>query len=287
MSLPNIDKTEKMHDAIASEEYLEKEVYARFGLAYYFSECVYRGLVQVIATADDRLTRPRVEEKLKALEEKTLGALVGDAKSIVPVVLHSALDWALAKRNFLAHGFWFERIHQLGHPEGMQILIEELTEDTEKFRILSGELDAIALPKVGITPDAVESIIEKIKHEPLDPLPSRSIPKRGSKLDLRSAWQLPVPGNALVFQDIQGAFWQLCDVGLGWSYTDGPKDEWSPCEVINKHLPAKVVARPKNAQPWNYCLDFSTGARLLVWWEKQNDRFFWKMQKGESTPVAT
>jgi len=55
--------TEDSHD----KEYLIREVYAHFDRAYYFSECVYRGLVQVLATAGADLTRPRIEERFKAL----------------------------------------------------------------------------------------------------------------------------------------------------------------------------------------------------------------------------
>lgn len=62
------DLTDDRHDG----EYLIRKVYAYFGRAYYFSECVYRGLVQVLATAGEGLTRPRIEERFKALEQKTL-----------------------------------------------------------------------------------------------------------------------------------------------------------------------------------------------------------------------
>jgi hypothetical protein len=91
-------------------------------------------------------------------------------------------------------------------------------------------------------------------------------------------WQIPATvGHSLVFQDLQGAFWQLCDMGLGWFYAEEPKKDWVLCEIINKHLPAKVIARSKNAQPWNYSLEFSTGPRLVIWWDSQRSFFQWKM----------
>jgi len=44
------------------EEDLTREAYARFGLAYYFAECVHRSLVNAFAIPSDavaHVTRPR------------------------------------------------------------------------------------------------------------------------------------------------------------------------------------------------------------------------------------
>jgi len=49
---------------------LIREMYARFGLAYYQSECLHRGLCIILAWSGlpprDLITRPRVEERLDA-----------------------------------------------------------------------------------------------------------------------------------------------------------------------------------------------------------------------------
>src|SRR4051812_17630839 len=84
------------------------EVYARFGLAYYMTECVHRALVHVVAMLPfDKATaaRPRIEEHMRVAEQKTFGQLVPRAKEILDGNLHNSLEWALAQRNFLAHRF--------------------------------------------------------------------------------------------------------------------------------------------------------------------------------------
>lgn len=64
-----------MGDQTDSE--LIREVYARFGLAYYQSECLHRGLCIVYAISGlpppDLITRPRVEERLALAYSLTLG----------------------------------------------------------------------------------------------------------------------------------------------------------------------------------------------------------------------
>lgn len=59
---------------------LVRELYARFGLAYYHSEVLHRGLCIILAMSAlprrDLITRPRVEEKLAQTFSLTLGEVV-------------------------------------------------------------------------------------------------------------------------------------------------------------------------------------------------------------------
>lgn len=58
-------------------EELIKEVYTTFGLAYYFSEVIHRGLCNIYAFASfgsrEDITIPRVDEKLSLVYSLTLG----------------------------------------------------------------------------------------------------------------------------------------------------------------------------------------------------------------------
>ena len=69
-------------------EELSKEVYAHFGSAYFFSECLHRGLCNVFAMLTFRsksdITGPRLEEKLKQVYSLTLGQISEKAKPLLP-----------------------------------------------------------------------------------------------------------------------------------------------------------------------------------------------------------
>lgn len=74
-----------IHDNDESIGELIKEVYAKFGLAYYHSECLHRGLcnIQALLSFNDRsdITRPRIEEKLEYVYSLTLGQVKEEKKN--------------------------------------------------------------------------------------------------------------------------------------------------------------------------------------------------------------
>lgn len=255
---------------VTDDEALTREVYARFGLAYYMTECVHRGLVQVVALLGiDRLgvTRPRIEERMKVAGSMTFGELAPQAKALVPAALHGSLDWALAKRNFLAHGFWYERIHMMSSADGQEQLVDELTDTTERLQELSRILDDITFEHLrahGFTQEMFEAAFAHAKLNPVEPFPQRRVPKTEERIEIMKAWSVRADdgGAVLVLEDATGDRWQLCDVGLGWCYLDEADGGWTPFAKLG--LPAHVVARPKNAKSWDYKLHVSSGSLIAV-----------------------
>jgi hypothetical protein len=251
------------------EEALTKEVYACFGLAYYMTECVHRGLVQSIALLPlDKLsaTHPRIEERFGAYEKLTFGQLMPHAKEVLPSALHESLDWALARRNFLAHGFWYERIHQMSSVDGKQHLVEELEETATSLRSLNRAIDDLVLAHqrhLGMTQDAWEAALQESKVAPPEPVPRRKIPKLGERIEFLKAWVVKIgPSANLLLEDAHGERWQLCDAGLGWSFLDRSEGTWT--ELTKLRLPGSIVARPRDAKPWDYTLQASTGMKITV-----------------------
>jgi hypothetical protein len=251
---------------------MSREIYAHFGLAYYSTECIHRGLAHLVAILplDPRTaTRPRLEERLKSFEGMTFGELVPRAKEVLPCELHASLDWALVKRNFLAHGFWYERIHMCFSEEGRALLLAELNDTTEVLHELDRVLDDLAfahLQRLGVHEEALASAMDEARKAPPDPLPPRSVPKSNETVEIVAAWLVGDDARraGLVLQSRDGLFWQLCDVGLGWSYEKDPDPSWRPSRSLSAYLPASMVARPKGAKPWSYKLHLSTGALLFV-----------------------
>ena len=67
---------------------LFRELYARYGLAYFHGECLHRGLCIIFALSSlprrDLITRPRVEERLAYAFSLTLGDVTGKLQGVLP-----------------------------------------------------------------------------------------------------------------------------------------------------------------------------------------------------------
>jgi len=252
---------------------LIKELYARFGLVYYESECLHRELCNILAIASFRsqldITRPRVEEKLAHASSLTLGQIKDALKDILPDELFSKLDYVVKQRNFLAHHFWFERAHLMVSSTGLRRMLEELAVLSVLFSELDEQVSDYFKPKfrqLGITDEMLQNSFDEIlSGKSLEPLPQK---KRKLKKQERlvRAWEFKLPDGTLplIFETEDGCLWQLCDVGLGWTNFDRIGPDWKVNKVIQPYLPANIDPRPKNCQPWEYEFKLSKNAVLWV-----------------------
>ena len=259
-------------------EDLIKEIYATFGLAYYYSECLHRelGNTYSILTFKEpsHFTTHRAEEKMGYAYSLTLGKLVDELKGLLPEDLYKRLDLAVEKRNFLAHHFWYERIYKMHTEDGVLSLINELTELANLFNELDEEVQTYfsgRWEEFGITPDLLENTLAQMIASG-EPVPALPINRKHQKIEeVVNAWSVPINedgSTTLVFQTIDSCLWQLCDVGLGWTRFSRIDSDWIVNEKIQKFLPAKINPRPKNSKPWNYEFDFGKGVFM---WVKKND----------------
>ena len=258
------------------EEFI-KEAYARFGLAYYHSECLHKTLCHICALASSQdskdLTRPRVEEKLAYAYSLTLGQVKDEIKELIPEELFSQLDEGVERRNFLAHHFWFERIHLMLSPTGLNQIFRELDEYSSLFQRLD-EMASIHLDvqrrKLGLTDEMLQACLDEIiSGKPMEPLPQKRKPRKQEHIV--RAWEFNVTdvGKVLVFESDDRQLWQLCDVGLGWTYFDKVKPDWQENEIIAQYLPADISPRPKDSRPWHYEFELGKGA---VFWVRPGNR---------------
>lgn len=256
---------------------LIKEVYARFGLAYYESECLHRGLCIALAIASFQsqlhITRPRVEEKLSHAFSLTLGQVKDALKDILPDELFSRLEYVVEQRNFLAHHFWFERAHLMVSSTGLRQMLEELSVLSALFSELDEQVSDYFRPKfrqLGLTDEMLQNLLDEIlSGKPPEPLPKKRKLKKKERL-LR-AWEFKLPDGTLplIFETEDGCLWQLCDVGLGWTDYDRIRPDWKENKIIQPYLPANINPRPKDSQPWEYEFKLNKNAVL---WVKQGSR---------------
>lgn len=273
---------------------LVREMYARFGLAYYYSEVLHRGLCIILAMSDlprkDMITRPRVDEHLANAFSMTLGQVITELAGRIPSEYSTRLEEVLEKRNFLAHHFWFDRAHLMFLAEDIQQLIEELDGYTVIFSRLDEETTAWFHKRqneLGLTDDIIQDSIELIlSGEGMEPLPGKDVVKeRKKKLNQKQrlvrVWEYDSPdgGKPLVFEMQDGTLWQLCDAGLGWTRFENTEPHWVEHPAVKPYLPADITPRPKDAKPWEYEISLKAGAVLWVRPGKRPKTFQWGIRR--------
>jgi hypothetical protein len=278
-----------MSNTVPSEEpsgELVKELYAQFGLAYSLGECLHRTLchIHALVSFEDRkdITRPRVEEKLSYAYSLTLGQVKDEIKGLVPQDLFSKLDKGVEKRNFLAHDFWFERVHLMLSTTGLHSIFQELDEYCSLFCGLDEMAStylAAQTEKFGLTDGLLQACLDDvISGKPMRPLlQKRKLRKRER---ITRAWEFTMAdgGKPLIFESADGELWQLCDVGLGWTHYDQVEPDWQENEIIGRYLPADINPRPKYSKPWHYEFSLARGALLWVRPGKPERSFAWGIQ---------
>jgi len=262
------------HDII---EEMTKEVYARFGSAYFFSECVHKGLCNLFALLSFRsksdITAPRFEEKLNQAFSLTLGQIAEKVRPLLPDTLQTDLDKAIKRRNYLAHHFWFERCHLMPSLEGLEELRSELIDIAALFRKLNHDIENFLQPKLsayGIDDALTQLFLDEVMAgKPMDSLPNKRYPKKQERIV--RAWNIRSEDGKLtiIFESDDGILWQLCDVGLGWSVYDKPEPGWEIDEKLQKYLPATMNPRPQISEPWNY--SFQLSAKAVFWVARKKD----------------
>jgi hypothetical protein len=143
-----------------------REVYAWAGLALYYAQVLEEGvlaLIFAVRATDGTLRRDfeTADDFFEAHASRTLGQLLRDMRQHVDLpagIEHDTRD-ALAKRNFLVHHFFKDRIELAFTVAGRQQVIHELHEAVELFVHADEQLTELMFihsQYIGLTPEAVE-----------------------------------------------------------------------------------------------------------------------------------
>lgn len=277
---------------------LIREMYARFGLAYYQSECLHRELCMILAWSGlpsrELITRPRVEERLSQAFSLTLGDVASRLEGVLPTELGGKVQEAVDIRNVLAHHFWFDRAHLMFSVNNVRQLIAELDGYAEAFDRLDTRVSEWSEPMrrgLGLADDVLQQSLRRIlAGEPDEPLPDRQAvreleKKLGRRQRLIRVWQFTLDDGRrpLIFELADGSLWQLSDVGLGWTRFQEVGPGWTEHPAIKPHLPADTMPRPKSTAPWDYEFTLANGAVLWVKPGRRTQTFRW----GVRTPTTS
>jgi hypothetical protein len=263
-----------------------KEVYARFGLAYYFSEVLHRALCNAYVLApfekEDEMSSMRVDERFDFAWSTTLGRIINHTDgTILSEDVIDRLDDALERRNYLAHYFWFERIPKINSRSGVEEMIGELDEAIEMFRSLNEEISAQLknhAEKVGITEQVLDQAKEEVlSGEEMRPLHDQRKLERQERVV--SAYKVPVQDSKVIILETKdGELWQLSDAGLAWTPYEEPGEDWVKDERLMPYLPATIDPRPGASSPFNYSLHLSGGILRVA---KQDGHVVWTVDTKE------
>jgi hypothetical protein len=170
-----------MIDEAANDE--AREIYAHFGLAFYYSNVLEHGIANaifVLELLDKRreITTGQewetlVDDHFDASFAQTLGRLKNavvrhSERSSVLAGLMADLDKCVEERNFLAHHFWREYAVQWVTADGREAMIERLEGARDLFSATDRKLEAATQPfadRHGLTADVQRHVFELIKRK--------------------------------------------------------------------------------------------------------------------------
>ncbi|MEM5527413.1 hypothetical protein WN093_01160 [Gammaproteobacteria bacterium AS21] len=160
---------------------LRKDVYAHYGAAMYYAQCLEQGIIIAIMFIDHFPKAIKGYSSQEAWESsfdkfmdnessKTMGRLIGSLKAIdFPIErIELQLKEALKKRNFLAHHYFFERALEMTTDNGCIKLVQELEEMQSFFSSVEVEINNVSdqlAVKYGFTEEMKESIMQQMMAE--------------------------------------------------------------------------------------------------------------------------
>jgi hypothetical protein len=153
------------HNPTTDDGEQHKEVYARFGLAAYWAQCIETSLnlfyLMYPRVNNPTLTVATLDSMEASRRKQTLGQLINDFRKYVELdagseqLLRNALD----KRNFLMHRYFEDRADYFMSKGGRTQMIEELTEIAVDLQIadkLIGVVYRCLQHELGITDEAID-----------------------------------------------------------------------------------------------------------------------------------
>ena len=160
-----------MIEEIDEESWQIREVYAKYGIAMYSSQCFETGLVTLLVSLKlndrEKITRSDIDLFTGKNNEKTLGGLIHSLKKIMKISenLETELKELLDIRNYLAHRYFRIKAIDFTKKDGRQRMLSELESIISKLE--NGDkkidlIDSVICDKYGITSEMIGKIMEDL-----------------------------------------------------------------------------------------------------------------------------
>ena len=151
-----------------------REVFARFGLAIYYAQCLEQQIGMMLASMYNREfleVQPKDRDGLFEREiAKTLGRMARDLETRAGIsqALNERLCRAVEIRNWLAHDYFYQRMSEINSLEGRETMITELQEKADFLQELEQEFTDIMykwMKQLGITKEVIEEEKKQFYNE--------------------------------------------------------------------------------------------------------------------------
>lgn len=160
-----------MIEEIDNESWQVREVYAKYGLAMYFAQCLETELVNLLVALKlkdrDKITRSDIDSFMEENYKKTLGRLIQSLKKAmkIPENLEIELAELLNIRNYLAHHYFRDKATDFVNKDGRQNMLSELELIISK--LVNGDKKISSIVSVireqyGITEEMISKMVDDL-----------------------------------------------------------------------------------------------------------------------------
>ena len=153
-------------EALTVDARQRREVFARYGLAMYYAQCLEHQLGLMLASMCNHEFLDTPHEDRDALFDqelsKTLGKMAQNLKKAMPVspTLEDRLARAVEIRNWLAHRYFRERTREILSVRGRDVMISELQERADFLQALDSEFTGLMekwLSRMGVSSEDIRA----------------------------------------------------------------------------------------------------------------------------------
>jgi len=164
-----------MIEEMDDESWQTREVYAKYGLAMYFAQCLETGLVNLLVALKlkdrDKITRFDIDSLIGINYEKTLGKLIYSLKEAMKTSedMETDLKELLDIRNYLAHRYFRVKAIDFMKKDGRQHMLSELECFISKLEGGDKKIEsitAVIAEQCGITDETIcKSVEDLLKYK--------------------------------------------------------------------------------------------------------------------------
>jgi len=163
-----------MIEEMDDESWQTREVYAKYGLAMYFAQCLETGLVNLLVALKlkdrDKITRYDIDSLIEINYDKTLGKLISSLKQAMKTSedLENDLKELLNIRNYLAHRYFRVKAIDFMKKDGRQHMLSELECFISKLEGGDKKIEyitAVIAEQYGITNETICKNVEDLLKE--------------------------------------------------------------------------------------------------------------------------
>ena len=156
---------------IDDESWQVREVYAKYGLAMYFAQCLETELVNLLISLKlkdrNKITMFDFDSFMEENYRKTLGRLINSLKQAMEISdnLETELKELLEIRNYLAHRYFRVKAIDFMKKDGRQHMLSELESVISKLQNGDKKIDSIISvmrEQYGITDEMISDDVENL-----------------------------------------------------------------------------------------------------------------------------